>query len=76
MCFSSGSSKAPPQQQPTTFSYANQSQDTVARQAAVYESQGYTNRANYGADLTSGSPAISSTPEAAQSSTSALSGGQ
>lgn len=63
MCFgSSKTPKTPPPQPPTTFDYSNQSQDTVSRQAATYESLGYTNTAKYGSELSGGA---SSTPSPA-----------
>jgi hypothetical protein len=64
MCFGGKSDTKPPApQKPTTFDYSNQSGDSVARQAATYEAKGYENRANYGSDLTSGSP-VAATPAA------------
>lgn len=67
MCFGgSKSTKVPPPQQPTTFDYSGQNQSTDQRQAALYAQQGYTNRANFGADLTSGSPAPAATPAEAK----------
>ena len=57
MCFSSGSSKAPPPQPPTQFSYLPANQSSVQRQAATFEAQGYQNTAaNYGSELSSGAP--------------------
>ena len=57
MCFSSGSSKAPPPQQPTKFEYLPKGND-VARQAAGYEAAGYTNTAKtFGSELGTGTPA-------------------
>lgn len=51
MCFSSGSSKAPPPQQPTKFEYLPSGQSDVQRQAANMEAQGYTNTAKFGSEL-------------------------
>ncbi len=68
MCFGGGgSTKPPPPKPPTTFDYTNQSQDTVARQAATYESLGYQNTANYGSELAGGAApsAPSASPAAA-----------
>jgi hypothetical protein len=53
MCFSSGSSKAPKPQPPTTFNYLPSNQSDVQRQAAAYEAKGYTNTASYGSELAS-----------------------
>lgn len=63
MCFGGGgSTKPPPPQQPTRFDYSNQTGDSVQRQAAIMEGKGYTNRASFGADLTSGPQAPSASP--------------
>jgi hypothetical protein len=66
VCFGGGgSTKPPPPQPPTTFDYSNQSGDSVQRQAAQYEKLGYTNTANYGSELGSGTqPQPSASPAA------------